>query len=212
MDHPSVSMFLLPVMSMVCSIEKEGFSVLGKKVGDIKKNLGPSRDYLASPTNCCPPFPGCWPIWLPNKGPKTRGAYWYFDDIPWPCAAWDFMVKKKWTAQTRRLVEDTRGKDHSLRNNWQDCVTFTRLLIWDPQNFLRCSDQNTFYLDRTAWCKMTAMTGLCSVNPEQRAPRAGPSERTIPRRALDKLTSPRSGLLEKNIRTCYFLQISFQVG
>lgn len=97
------------------------YSMITTEKGTLK-TVGPPRGCSVSPTTCCPPLPGCWLGCLTNN-PKTSRAYWCSDDISWSGAAWDSVVKTKWTAQTHRLVEDTRRKDHSLRNNWQDSVT-----------------------------------------------------------------------------------------
>lgn len=49
----TVTIFLLLCMSMVQSVENEGFSPLGKDIKN-KQNLGPPRGYSSSPTNCYP--------------------------------------------------------------------------------------------------------------------------------------------------------------
>lgn len=61
----------------------------------------------------------------------TSGAYWYPNDIPWPSAAktpWynqeEIEDAKGKNEQLRHvLLEDTRRKDNSPRNNWQNSVT-----------------------------------------------------------------------------------------
>jgi hypothetical protein len=43
-------------MSVALSIEKENFLSMEERKLKTKKNLGPSRGNLTSPTNCCLPF------------------------------------------------------------------------------------------------------------------------------------------------------------
>lgn len=77
------------------------------------ENLGPPRDHLASPMNCWPPLPA---VDLAIQQMVLR-----------PVGPIASIIKKKWMAQTYRQMEDTRGKDHSSRNNWQDSSN------WPPQ-------------------------------------------------------------------------------
>lgn len=190
------------------------YSMITTEKGTLK-TVGPPRGCSVSPTTCCPPLPGCWLGCLTNN-PKTSRAYWCSDDISWSGAAWDSVVKTKWTAQTHRLVEDTRRKDHSLRNNWQDSVTNLspgysagiHKTFWAAQ--IKITRQDILVQDDSAGWQ--ARFVLKWIQNREHLPRTGPNERKTPRQSPDKLTSPRSGLLGKNISLCYFLQISFQVG
>lgn len=146
-----MTMPLLLYMSTVWCIEKEYVSSLRERTLKTKKEkFDTHRDYLASPTNCCPPLPGHWPGCQIN-GPRTSGTYWNYDNKSWPGVAWESVVKKKWKNQTHRLMEDTRGNDHSSRNNWHDSGSWPSpgCSSWVHKT-LSCSDQHILYLDWTA--------------------------------------------------------------
>lgn len=109
-----VTMPLLPCMSTVWCIEKECVSSLGERILKTKKEkLDTHRGHLASPTNCCPPLPGHWPGCQIN-GPRTSRTYWNSDNKPWPGAAWESVVKKKWKNQTHRLIGWWRTPEETI--------------------------------------------------------------------------------------------------
>lgn len=64
-----------------------------------------------------------------------------------------------------------RGRQFSQKQPaglWE--LTFIRLLIWGPQNFLSCPNHGMFYLDWTAWCGVSARCQACAhENKEQGA-------------------------------------------
>lgn len=124
--RPSAHMVLLLGMSMVWFREKEDFSLLGQRP---LKSLGPPRGYLASLQTallyCQAVDLAAWQTVLRPAGPIDILMTFHKHGT-----AWDSMVKKKWTAQTVRLVEATGGKDHSPRSNWQDSGNWSSPGFW----------------------------------------------------------------------------------